>query len=378
MKILFDALGLPSYGGAKSSALGWIRSVADKDPEQQIIVVINEHESALQGLSNLEQIVMPALDKYRARIWAQVYIPRIVRNRDIDLVHFAKNHGSFFVPCPSIITINDLSRFHYPNMFSRMDVFYWKTIQHLLLKSMDRIIAISKSTKLDILHFYNLSSERVCVIYPALDHLFRNRQVGVEQLLMVLQKYDIRQPYILSVGGLAMHKNIYTTLQAFYSLIDQGYIKNHEFVIVGDCIHTHNDQRLFDLAAQRNRKRVRFTGVVDDDDLPYIYAGASLFVYPSLYEGFGLAPLEAMACGVPVLATQKSSVPEVVGDAAWLVEDPLDISEFAQAMVTLLLDSATLAKMRACGLNRSQTFTWKKTAEHTLALYREVIEEHGR
>lgn len=377
MRVLFDALGLPSYGGAKSSALGWIRSVAEQGAEHQFLTAVSKREPALDELPNLEQFVAPPSGRFGVRLWAQRYLPQIVRTRNIDLVHFTKNHGCLFVPCPTVITINDLSRLYYPALFSSVDVFYWKTIQRVLLKRVDQVIAISETTKRDLMHFYHLPPEKVHVIYPALAPQFRDWKTDTEKVPKVLQKYGIRSPYILSVGGMALHKNVYTTLRAFYALLDQGRLGDYTFVIVGEQIHTHNDQRLFDLANQHNRKQVCFTGIVDDDDIPYIYAGASLFVYPSLYEGLGLAPLEAMACGTPVLAARSGGVPEVVGSAGWLLDDPLDAAGFATAIAALLADDHTLARMSARGLERSRAFTWGQTAERTLALYREIASEQA-
>jgi alpha-1,3-rhamnosyl/mannosyltransferase len=227
------------------------------------------------------------------------------------------------------------------------------------------------------MRFYYLPPEKIQVIYPAISPRFRSREASTKEVSEVLQRYEIRSPYILSVGGMAVHKNVYTALCAFYSLLDQGYLTDYMFVIVGGLFHTHNDQRLFDLADQHNNQQIRFTGAVDDEDLPYIFAGASLFVYPSLYEGFGIAPLEAMACGVPVLAARSGSVPEVVGDAGWLLDDPLDVKGFAAAIVTLVADRDMLAEMSARGLERSRIFTWEQTAERTLALYREVANEQA-
>ena len=379
MRILFDALGLPPYGGAKTSALGWIRGVAEIGAEHQYYTLVSNPETALGPLSNLQQIVAPWSGRLRVRLWAQLRIPRIARTLRVDLVHFTKNHASFFVPCPSVLTINDLNRLHYPAMFSPIDVFYWKTLQRALFRDTNRIIAISENTKRDLMHFYALRPERIEVIYPGISSRFHDRDATADEARRVLQKYGIRKPYVLSVGGMAMHKNVRTALRAFCSLLSRGELTDHAFVVVGERFHTHNDERLLELAAPYvDQHRVTFAGVVDDEDLPTVYAEASLLVYPSLYEGFGIVPLEAMASGVPVLASQAGSLPEVLGDAAYTVEDATDVDAFAVGMLKLLTDSRIHGQYRERGLENVSRFSWSRTAQQTLELYDRLVETCAR
>ncbi len=373
MRVLFDALGLPMYGGARTSALGWIRSVAETGPEHEFVVLVSNYEPALQRFGNLEQVNVPNGNRFGVRVWAQMHLPRIVRARGIDVVHFTKNLGCVLLPCPTVITINDLNRLHYPAMFSRVDVLYWKTIQRAVLRDVDQVIAISESTRQDLVHFYHLHPEKIHVIYPAVDSHFHHQPLTTEGASAVLDKYGIAPPYILSVGGMAVHKNVYTALAAFCSMRDRGLLTDHTFAIVGERIHTHNDQRLLDIAARDSFGRICFTGVVADEDLPTIYANASLFVYPSLYEGFGIAPLEAMSCGVPVLASRNGSLPEVLGEAAWLVDDPTDVETVGEGMLQILTDSSAWNELRTRGLENARRFSWSQTAQQTLALYRQLV-----
>jgi glycosyltransferase involved in cell wall biosynthesis len=290
---------------------------------------------------------------------------------NIDLVHFTKNHGCLGVPCPTVVTINDFNRFYCPAMFSRLDVLYWKTAQRALLRGVDRVIAISENTKQDLMHFYRLPPEKIQVIYPAVASLFQSQKPT--DASAVLRQYGIHPPYILSVGGMAVHKNVYTALCAFYSLLERGCLTDLTFVVVGERFHTHNDQRLFDMAARKGDGQVCFTGAIADDELLPIYAGASLFVYPSLYEGFGIAPLEAMACGVPVLASRAGSLPEVLGEAAWLVQDPTDVDVVAEGMGQILTDPSTSEQLRKRGLENVRRFSWSQTADQTLELYQQLV-----
>lgn len=375
MKVLFDALGLPAYGGAKSAALGWIRSIAEQAAQHQFLVVLSQREPLLGGLSNVQQLFAPARGRFRVRLWAQMRVRQIALARRVDLVHFSKNHGCFFMPCPSVITINDLTRLYFPEMFSPVDVFYWRTVQRALLRSMNRVIAISEQTKQDLMRFYHLAPDKIQVIHPGLSPRFQWQHASADASAEVLRKYGIQPPYILSIGGMATHKNVYTALCAFYSLLDRGCLPDHTLVIVGGQFHTHNDQRLFDLASRRNNQQIRFTGIVADDELPLIYSGASLFLYPSLYEGFGIAPLEAMACGVPVLCSRAGSLPEVLGNAAWMVGDPTDVNAFAEGMLQLLTDPRPWEHLRERGLKNAERFSPSQAAQQTLELYEHLVHQ---
>ncbi len=372
MRILFDALGLPLYGGARSSALGWMRSVARVGRQHQFIALVSRREPFLDGMDNLEQVVVGSPGRLGVRLWAQRHIPALVREHRVDLVHFTKNHGCFLVPCPVVITINDLSRFYHPSMFSKVDVLYWRTVQALLLHRADRVIAISENTKRDLCSFYRLPAEQVLVIYPAPAARFARPHADGE-VAATLEKYGIRRPYILSVGGLARHKNTFTALKAFYTLVDGGHLTEYTFVIVGGLIHTHNDERLLEFAARRADGHIRLVSGVDDDDIDNVYAGASLFVYPSLYEGFGLSPLEAMACGVPVLSSGAGALPEVLDDAAWMVENPYDVDAFAAGMSRVLTDAAVRERLVEAGRANVARFSWDDTARRTLDLYAELV-----
>ncbi len=375
MRVLFDALGLPPYGGAKSSAVGWIRSVAEAGMGCQFVALVSRQEPDLEGLANLEQRVAPPAGRFGVRIWVQRHLPYLAREVHADLVHFAKNLGCFALPCPAVITINDLNRLRYPTMYSRIDILYWQTIQRAVFQHVERIIAISVNTKQDLLHYYRLPENKIEVIYPALAPRFTKGLATQEQVEAVMRKYHFRPPYILSVGGIAMHKNTHSALRAFDLLRGRGHLAKHTFVVVGGQFHTHNDPRLYDLHCRGSGQAICFTGTVDDDDLPVIYAGASLFVYPSLYEGFGIAPLEAMACGVPVLASRAGSLPEVLGNAAWTVENATDVEAIAEGMLQLLTDPLTREQFRERGLRNADRFSWEQTATKTLALYQEVLQD---
>lgn len=373
MRIAVDALGLPPYGGARSSALAWLTALAELDRDNEYIVFLSRKEAILERLSNLDQRIVRASGRFLPRVWAQICLPRIVRRERIDLVHFMKNLGTF-VPCKSVLTINDLTRLAFPKMFSRVDVAYWKLLQPLLLNRVDGIIAISESTKRDIISWFRVPEEKVAVIYPAQRALFRVL-VDRTNVDKIRSKYKLSN-MILYVGGLAVHKNLITLVKAFFLLQQEKGIP-HRLVVVGGQYHTHNETRVIDLVNKCGLQEVIFTGVVPDEDLVALYNAADLFVLPSLYEGFGLVALEAMACGVPVIASRAGALTEVIGDAGILVDNPTDESELAVAMYQVLSDQALKQKLMAAGLRRAGHFSWESTAQSTLKVYQEVVGGKG-
>jgi glycosyltransferase involved in cell wall biosynthesis len=232
----------------------------------------------------------------------------------------------------------------------------------------DRIIAVSENTKKDLIKFYGIMPEQVKVIYLGVDKNFSF--VKKENDDGVLRRYNLKPGYILNVGTLEPRKNIVRLLEA-YRLIAADLSRAPQLVIAGGKGWLSEDinKRIDSLGL---KAKVILTGYVPDDDLPSLYRGAALFVYPSLYEGFGLPPLEAMASGVPVVSSNTSAIPEVVGKAGLLV-DPCRTDEIARAVIMALEDVGLRDRMKNEGLKRSGRFSWENTAKKTIALYEEVL-----
>jgi len=369
LRIAIDALALPAFGGAKSSALGWLTALARYDRNNHYLVFLSRPEDALVPFANVEQRLVPVHNRLAVRLWAQVQLPRLLAREQIDVLHSMKNLSVFAAPCPTIITINDLSHVILRHLYPWIDGLYWQVLQPQILHRARRVIAISENTKHDLQRFYGLQAHTVVTIYPSCDDRFRQTHPP-EELERMRSRYGLPQSMLLYVGGLGVHKNVITLLRAFARVADQI---PHGLVLVGGAHHTSSDLTLSrEVEALGLAGRVWMLGSIPLEDLPPLYQLADLFLLASLNEGFGLVLLEAMACGVPVLAARKGSVPEVVGECAQLVDDPLDVDGFSSGIVTLLADRRRLGQMRTCGLQRSQLFTWDRTVEHTLALYQEV------
>ena len=371
MRIAVDALGLPRFGGAKASATGWLAALARHGPENQYLVFLSRPEESLSPFANVRQRIVPVSNRFLVRIWAQLVIPQVLAHEQIDLLHNVKNLGVFGAPCPTIVTVNDLSHVVLQRLYPRADGFYWERIQPRLLRRAARVIAISENTRQDLLRLYRLEAERVVTIHPACDERYYQPCAAVE-LRRVHSRYGLPQKMLLYVGGLGVHKNVITLVRAF------GRIANavpHGLVVVGGAHHTTSDHDLSrEAAAMGLSDRVWNLGSVPEEDLRPLYHQADLFLLASLNEGFGLVLVEAMACGLPVVAAGTSSVQEVVGDAARLIDDPTDGAAFAGAMLELLANRETLSEMRQRGLDRSRLFSWERTAVKTLALYHDIVD----
>ncbi|HWT79840.1 MAG TPA: glycosyltransferase family 1 protein [Candidatus Methylomirabilis sp.] len=235
-------------------------------------------------------------------------------------------------------------------------------------KQADAIIAVSEFTKAEIVELLDIPPKRIRVIHNGIAPVYR--QVGdpgrVEQ---VKAKYGIARPYVLFVGNIEPKKNIEALIRAFAALRN-GSTSSLSVVVAG-----HKDWHFPAIQVVvrecRAERDVVFTGPVDGDDLPLLYQGAVLFVFPSLFEGFGIPVIEAMARGVPVVASDRTSIPEVAGDAAMLV-DPLDVAQMADAMRRLVSDTALRNEYIRRGHQRAEAFSWEKAARETLQLYQDV------
>ncbi|XRP97069.1 glycosyltransferase family 4 protein [Methanocaldococcus sp. 16A] len=287
---------------------------------------------------------------------------------DLDIVHSPENVSLFikFKKTKKIITIYDIMAFCFPDVCNFITRNRYKILLPKTLKTSDKIISISNHTKQDLIKHFKIPEDKIKVIHLAANEDYK--PLKENEINKIKQKYNLNYPFILYVGGLAPNKNIERLIQAFYKLKKQGI--NHKLILTG--IKRYKYKSIFETIEKLNlQKDVIFTGYVPDEDLPGLYNAADLFVYPSLYEGFGLPPLEAMACGTPVITSNTSSLPEVVGDAGIMV-NPYDVDELAKAMYEVLTNDGLREELSKKGLERAKLFSWKKCAEEHLKVYEEV------
>jgi glycosyltransferase involved in cell wall biosynthesis len=284
----------------------------------------------------------------------------------VDLFHATEHLLPRFSSVRTVFTLHDLIFLFHPETHKPLNRWFLTLMMPRFLRAADAVIAVSECTKRDAVRFYGIPEEKITVIYEGVNPRFR--PASPETIAAVRARYGLPEHFILYVGTIEPRKNLTALLEAFHHLLATHDLR---LVIVGKkgWLYEGFFRRLRELGLE---DRVIFTGYVPDEDLPAIYSAADLFVFPSLYEGFGLPVLEAMACGTPVICSNTSSLPEVAGDAALLV-DPTDVRALAGAMERALTDEHLRSELMAKGLERARWFTWEKAAAKTLEVYRGVL-----
>lgn len=339
-----------------------IKGISKIYPQEHIFLVDYTGHSDFNSLNKL--IIAPSVRflPKKSYLW-HLYIQFKLRknNFDLDIIHSPEN-ASLFVKLQNqkkIVTVHDIIAYLYSE-FGVTGIRY-KYLLNRTLKTADKIITDSYSTKKDLINYFNVPEQKINVIYLAADDKFK--LLDPQEIDPILKKYEVLSPYIFYVGGFMTHKNIPTLIKAFYELKKEEI--PHKLVFTGK----NSNKKIYNLIQRLGlQKHIIFLGYVESEDLPALYNGADLFVYPSLYEGFGLPPLEAMSCGCPVVASNTSSLPEVVGDGGIMV-DPYDVDELANAMHRVLTNDWLRINLIRRGLKRAKMFSWEKCAKETLEVY---------
>ena len=287
----------------------------------------------------------------------------------IGLSGFARSGKARSAGARSLLTVHDLSFLKYPEFFSARKNFWHRLVKaKKLLKRFSLVIAVSENTKRDIMELGGINPDKVKVIYSGVGEEYKklpliNYQFSVKR---VRDKYNLPERFILYLGTIEPRKNVDGIIRAYNQLrVMSCELRDYKLIIAGARgWKSENIYREWDKSAFKND--IKFLGYVEPDDKIYLYNLASVFIYPSFYEGFGFPPLEAMACGVPVVASFASSLPEVVGDAALMV-DPYNINDLAGALEKVLVDENLKNKLIARGLEQAKKFSWRETARAYLS-----------
>lgn len=307
----------------------------------------------------------------RLDFWRNVYELNWNINYPIDIFHNTVN--GIGLPQSSkgirVITLHDLIPYIMPETVDRPHLDYTLKYTPYILENVSHVITVSQYSKADIQRYFGIDDNKITVSHLAADPIFKPLDRGNAKKV-IFNKYGVDKKYVLYLGGFSQRKNIARLIRAFKKVINEKE-EVINLLILGE--HSRSFKYLWKLTEELELcDYVKFLNFVPTADLPYFYNGAELFVYPSLYEGFGLPPLEAMQCGIPVITSDVSSIPEIVGDAA-LLTDPYSIDSISDSMLKLLTDGDEWHKYSLMGIEKAKEYSWLKTASETLGVYERCI-----
>jgi glycosyltransferase involved in cell wall biosynthesis len=339
------------------------------DAGERLVLLRDPTRPSSWGLASLAgervQVVDMPVSPFSLR--QQWVVPRMLHRLGADVYHSPYYLMPYRPGVPTVLTVYDLISLLYPQYVSAQARLLFRWTTDLALRAASHVTVISQATRRDLLAFYRLSPQKVTAIPLAADPAFHPQPSEVVAALRA--HLDIPERYILYLGSNKPHKNLVRMIDAFSRITH--HVSHFTLVIAGvwDSRYPEPRRRVSELGLENS---VRFLGPVSEENLPALYSGSVLFAFPSEYEGFGLPVLEAMACGVPVLCSNTSSLPEVAGDAAFYF-DPTDVEAIAQTLRQALADPDLRAELRQRELARAAQFSWERTAWQTLQLYREAL-----
>jgi glycosyltransferase involved in cell wall biosynthesis len=373
MRIAIDARKLHDYG-IGTYVRNLIAQLAREGDDHTYVLVCRERDAAfVRSLGPRFEALVEGANNYSLRELFSV--PWGLSRARADLFHAPHYVVSPLTRCPTIVTIHDCIHLRFPQYLpNRRAYLYARAMMLIAARHARRILTVSQASKDDILRYLKVPASKVEVIYNALDE----RLAAVpteEEISRVRERFQLRAPFILYTGNIKPHKNVDRLIEAF-AILRRHRAGELKLLIIGDDISKYPNLRRLIHRFQLHQ-HVRFLGFVPDATLRVLYRLAAAFVFPSLYEGFGLPPLEAMASGAPVITSNVSSLPEVVGDAALLI-DPMVPADIADAMQRVLDDPALRAELIRRGCERVKAFSWERSIARTREVYAEVLAEARR
>jgi glycosyltransferase involved in cell wall biosynthesis len=369
VRIAIDARKLRDYG-IGTYIRNLVRNLARIDRTTDYVLIVRPADIEIgSSLGDNFRTLPDWSPSYSLR--EQFTIPLDLRREKVDLFHAPHYVLPPLTPCKSVVTIHDCIHLRFPQYLPhRLAYVYARSSLWVATHRASRVLTVSETSKRDILRYFRVPESKIDVIYNAIDERLGEAPSEAE-LAQVRERYQLNDPFVLYAGNIKPHKNLERLIEAFHTL-RRGGLEHVKLLIIGDEVSKYATLRR---AVHRHKlhKHVRFFGFVPDKTLAALYRLASVFVFPSLYEGFGLPPLEAMAAGTPVITSNLSSLPEVVGDAALLI-DPYQPDAIAEAMRRVLTDEQLRTDLRQKGLQRVQEFSWERSVQRVRAIYTEVIE----
>jgi len=380
MKIGITTFGADGHrSGIGQYIINLLAAFAELDPRESCEVLTHESERAVFAGSGLPFAVRTVTDRVRQPLlnvaWHQVALPAWCARRGYDVLFLpaANRRVPFKVPCPTVGTVHDFSALHVEGKYDVARTAYITRVLPRLVRGLTRVVTVSESSKRDIVNHAGVREDRVHVIHSAADTGVFTPGDRARARRRVATAYGVDAPYVLYVARIEHPGKNHVRLIEAFERAKRSADLPHRLVLAGSDWSGASEVHR---AATRSSvaQDIVFTGFVPAADLPDLYRGADLAVCPSLYEGFGMPVLEAMACGTAVACSNVSSLPEVAGDAARLF-DPLDVDEMTRVLRAVLTGPATRAALETRGLARSRMFSWRASAAQTLDVLRMAAEE---
>ena len=367
MRIGIDARKLHDFG-IGTYIRNLLRHLARQDRQGDFVVLCRpEDRDSVAALGENFRPVAATAGNYT--IAEQIAIPLALRREKVTLFHAPHYVLPPLVRCRSVVTIHDCIHLMFPQYLpNRFALTYARASIGVAARRANRVLTVSESSKRDILRFVDVPPEKIAVIYNAYDERF-GVEPREEDVVRVRERYQLHDPFVLYAGNVKPHKNLKRLIEAF-NLVRQRGLDHLKLVLIGDEISKYAALRRA-VHQYQLHKHVRFLGYLPEETLAVMYRLAGVFVFPSLYEGFGLPPLEAMASGTPVVTSNVSSLPEVAGDAAVFV-DPYDPTAIADGIERVLTDEALRRELRQKGLARASQFSWEDSVRRVHDIYDEV------
>jgi len=340
----------------------------DKDNEY---ILIHTKDTKIQLSRHIETFILENRFKFPGgKIFNLCLSSREKFRRNFDLLHCPFHEVPFLFnpPVKTVVTVHDITACLFPRYHPLRRTIDYKILFKPVLRRVNRIIAISENTRKDLIEHFKLPEDKIDIIPPGCDTIFRTI-TDQSQIMRIKEKYSLPDKFILSVSTLEPRKNFVGIIRA-YSIFKKKRDNVPKLVIVGGKGWGYNP--IFsEVKKLKLEKHIIFTGYVPDEDLPFIYNASSLFVFASFYEGFGLPPLEAMACGIPTLCTSDTSFFEATGNAAVSI-NPYDVEDIAEKIERVLNSKSLREDLIQKGLRQAGKFNWKETAQKTLEVYRKL------
>lgn len=377
MRIGFDATALPARPvGAGRYIIRLVRALAALGAEDELVVFVQDSRRPLidaPGLEHVHWIETPEISPALRLVWEQTMLPRLANRASLDLLHSPHYTRPLQLPCASVVTFHDMTFFLYPQLHTRAKRLFFPWMMRISARRADAIIADSESTRRDAMNILHIPEEKISTVTLGIGEEFR--RITDEALLEdCRRRYQLPQDFFLYVGLVEPRKNLPLLLDAYAQLLLQ---EDAPALVVVGRFGWMSEDVFRQIEALRLQDRVVFTGYIPDQDLPLVYNLAHTLLYPSRYEGFGFPPLEAMACGTPVITTAVSAMQDQVGKAGLLVP-PQDVQALCQAMRQILHDRVLWQSLSAQGQHQAQKFTWNQTALKTRQIYHQVLSSRHR